>query len=182
MYIVAEGPAGMFLIDQHAAHERILYEHFMDRRYGLIDDAAPRQHLLEPVTLHAGGEIAGMVATHLQELTRVGFEIEPFGTDAFLVRAVPGVLAGDDPQASLLDIVTSLASGRNLVGVEFESQLVKMVCKRAAVKAGQLLSDIEMQELLRQLEECRSPRTCPHGRPTMIQLSAGELERAFGRV
>ncbi|MCB0072036.1 MAG: hypothetical protein KDE20_11280, partial [Caldilineaceae bacterium] len=63
-----------------------------------------------------------------------------------------------------------------------EARLVKMVCKRAAIKAGQLLSDIEMQELVRQLEECHSPRTCPHGRPTMIQLSAGELEKAFGRI
>jgi DNA mismatch repair protein MutL len=92
------------------------------------------------------------------------------------------VLAGDDPLHALEDIVSSLSAGRNLVSEEFESRLVKMVCKRAAIKAGQLLSDIEMQELVRQLEECQSPRTCPHGRPTMIQLSAGELEKAFGRV
>lgn len=63
-----------------------------------------------------------------------------------------------------------------------EAQLVKMVCKHAGDQAGQLLSDLEMQELVRQLEECQSPRTCPHGRPTMIQLSANELEKAFGRI
>jgi DNA mismatch repair protein MutL len=98
------------------------------------------------------------------------------------VRAVPSVLAGEDPLHALTDIVSSLGGGRNLVGEEFEARLVKMVCKRAAIKAGQLLSDIEMQELVRQLEQCQAPRTCPHGRPTMIQLSAGELEKAFGRV
>jgi DNA mismatch repair protein MutL len=141
-----------------------------------------RQQLLQPLPLHAGSELAGMVADHLDALRSVGFDIEPFGGDSFLVRGVPGLLAGDDPINSLLDIVTSLSAGRNLAGEQYEAELVKMVCKRAAIKAGQLLSDIEMQELVRQLEECASPRTCPHGRPTMIQLSAGELEKAFGRI
>jgi len=68
------------------------------------------------------------------------------------------------------------------VGEELEARMVKMICKRASIKAGQLLSDLEMQELIHQLEACQSPRTCPHGRPTMIQLSAGELEKAFGRI
>lgn len=181
-YIVAEGPQGMYLIDQHAAHERILYEAFLQRRYGLAAGEPARQHLLEPVTLHAGGEVAGLVAHHLEELAAIGYEIESFGGDTFLVRAVPAVLSGEDPAAGLLDIVTTLGGGRSRVGEEYEAQLVKMVCKRAAIKAGQMLSDLEMQELVRQLEECESPRTCPHGRPTMIQLSAGELEKAFGRI
>ena len=76
----------------------------------------------------------------------------------------------------------TLGDRRNMVGEELEARLVKMVCKRAAIKAGQQLSVIEMRELVRQLEECQAPRTCPHGRPTMIQLSAGELEKAFGRI
>lgn len=181
-YIVAEGPAGMYLVDQHAAHERILYEQYMDRRYGLEGSAPARQQLLQPATLDAGSELAGLVADHLRELNDIGFAIEPFGGDAFLVRAVPALLSGEDPVAALRDIVSELGGGRNLVGEAWEAELVKMVCKRAAIKAGQLLSDLEMQELLRQLEECRSPRTCPHGRPTMIQLSAGDLEKAFGRV
>lgn len=183
MYIITEGPEGLFLIDQHAAHERILYEQFMARR--VADSASNpigKQHLLEPLMLHTGSEIAGMVAQHLAELNQVGFEVEPFGGDSFLVRAVPAVLSGQDPLQTLQDIVSSLGQRRNLVGETLEARLVKMVCKRAAIKAGQLLSDIEMQELVRQLEECHSPRTCPHGRPTMIQLSANELEKAFGRV
>jgi DNA mismatch repair protein MutL len=147
-----------------------------------VEGAVAQQHLLEPLTLHVGTRLAGEVADHLTELGHVGFAVEAFGGDTFLVRAVPAVLAGEDPQRVLEEIVDSLATRRNLVGEELEDRLVKMVCKRAAIKGGQLLSDIEMQELVRQLEECQSPRTCPHGRPTMIQLAASELEKAFGRV
>ncbi|MCC6457480.1 MAG: DNA mismatch repair endonuclease MutL [Caldilineaceae bacterium] len=191
LYIIAEGPEGLYLIDQHAAHERILYEQFMAQRYGQKqassreqprDSAVPQQHLLEPLTLHIGHELTGLVAHHLEELQTVGFSVEPFGGDTFLVRAVPAVLSGQDPLRALEEIVSSLAQQRNQVGEELEARLVKMICKRAAIKAGQLLSPLEMQELVRQLEACQSPRTCPHGRPTMIQLSAGELEKAFGRI
>jgi DNA mismatch repair protein MutL len=181
-YIVAEGPEGMFLIDQHAAHERILYEKYLAQRYGTVAGAVPRQALLEPLPLHIGSRLAGLVAAHLTELGHLGFDVEPFGGDTFLVRAAPAALAGEDPLRVLEEIATSLAERRNQVGEELEDALVKMVCKRAAIKAGQMLSDIEMSELVRQLEECQSPRTCPHGRPTVIQLAATELEKAFGRI
>jgi DNA mismatch repair protein MutL len=181
-YIVAEGPEGLFLIDQHAAHERILYEQFMARRHGTVDGEIAAQHLLEPLTLHVGHELTGVVADHLEALGVVGYVVEPFGGDAFLVRAVPNVLSDQDPLQALSEMVSVLGDRRNRVGETFEEQLVKMVCKRAAIKAGQLLSPIEMRELVRQLEACRAPRTCPHGRPTMIQLSSGELEKAFGRI
>lgn len=200
LYIIAEGPEGLFLIDQHAAHERILYEQFMAQRYGAQAeqnrgadsgendgerDAASgvaRQQLLEPLTLHTGHQLTGLVAHHLDELRTVGFEIEAFGGDTYLVRGIPAVLSGQDPLRTLEEIVATLAEQRNQVGEVMEQALVKMICKRAAIKAGQLLSPLEMQELVRQLEACQSPRTCPHGRPTMIQLSAGELEKAFGRI
>jgi len=182
MYIVAEGPEGMFLIDQHAAHERILYEKYLAQRYGTAGGTVAKQHLLEPLTLHVGTRLAGLVASHLVELQHLGFEVEPFGGDTFLVRAAPASLAGEDPLRVLEEIASSLAERRNQVGEELEDALVKMVCKRAAIKAGQLLSDLEMRELVRQLEECQSPRTCPHGRPTVIQLPAAELEKAFGRT
>ena len=181
MYIVAEGPEGMFLIDQHAAHERVMYEKFMAQRL-TPGGGIPRQGLLNPLTLHLGDALAGQVTLFMPELAAVGFEVEPFGGDTWLVRTVPSVLAGQDAGRMLEEIVQGLAQERDLVGEELEAELVKMVCKRASIKAGQILSDIEMKELLRQLEECQSPRTCPHGRPTMIQLSSGELEKAFKRT
>lgn len=180
MYIVAEGPEGMYLIDQHAAHERVMYEKFMAQRHA-PGGGIPRQGLLNPLTLHWGDALAGQVTLYMPELAAVGFEVEPFGGDTWLVRSIPSVLAGQDAGRALEEIVQGLALERDMVGEELEAQLVKMVCKRASIKAGQILSDMEMKELLRQLEACQSPRTCPHGRPTMIQLSAGELEKAFKR-
>jgi len=180
MYIVAEGPEGMYLIDQHAAHERVMYEKFMAQRHA-PGGGIPRQGLLNPITLHWGDALAGQVTLYMPELAAVGFEVEPFGGDTWLVRSIPNVLAGQDAGRALEEIVQGLALERDMVGEELEAQLVKMVCKRASIKAGQILSDMEMKELLRQLEACQSPRTCPHGRPTMIQLSAGELEKAFKR-
>ena len=183
MYLVAEGPEGLYLIDQHAAHERILYEKFMEQRdLSAGGQGIARQGLLEPISLHVGDVRAGLVAQHLSELNATGFHIEHFGGDTFLVRAIPSALSHQDSERVLDEIVQGLAENRDLVGEELEAQLVKMVCKRASIKAGQILSDIEMKELVRQLEQCRAPRTCPHGRPTMLQLSAGELERAFKRT
>lgn len=180
MYIVAEGPEGMFLIDQHAAHERVMYEKFMAQR--MDGGGIPRQGLLNPLALHLGDALAGQVALYMPELAAVGFDVEPFGGDTWLVRSVPSVLAGQDAGRILEEIVQGLALERDLVREEVEARLVKMVCKRASIKAGQTLSDIEMKELIRQLEACQSPRTCPHGRPTMLQLSSGELEKAFKRT
>ena len=182
-YVVAEGPEGLYLIDQHAAHERILYEKFMAQRqnHGTADGVA-RQGLLTPITLHVGDSRAGLVAQHLHALNAIGFDAEHFGGDTFLVRSVPGILSNQDSERALDEIVQGLTESRDLVGEELEARLVKMVCKRASIKAGQILSDIEMKELVRQLERCIAPRTCPHGRPTMLKLSAGELERAFKRT
>lgn len=179
MYVVAEGPEGLYLIDQHAAHERVLYERFRAQRQ---DEGMTCQGLLEPTPLHLGDIRAGLVVQHLAELNAIGFEIEPFGGDTLLVRAIPSLLSDQDALQVLDDVVQGLAVERDLLGEALEARLVQMVCKRASIKAGQVLSDIEMKELVRQLEQCRSPRTCPHGRPTMLQLSAGELERAFKRT
>ena len=182
MYVIAEGPEGLYLIDQHAAHERILYEKYMAQREAGGGPGTASQGLLEPITLHVGDVRAGLVAQHLDELNAVGFNVEHFGGDTFLVRAVPSALSHQDCERVLDEIVQGLAENRDLVGEELETRLVKMVCKRASIKAGQILSDIEMKELVRQLEQCDAPRTCPHGRPTMLQLRAGELERAFKRT
>ena len=183
MYVVAEGPEGLYLIDQHAAHERILYEKYMARRASDgKDGGTASQGLLTPISLHVGNALAGPVAQHLDTLKAVGFDVEHFGGDTFRVRAVPSVLSNQDAERALDEIVQGLADNRDLVEEELEARLVKMVCKRASIKAGQILSDIEMKELVRQLETCQSPRTCPHGRPTMLQLSSNELERAFKRT
>nr|MBP8974471.1 DNA mismatch repair protein MutL [Anaerolineae bacterium] len=112
----------------------------------------------------------------------LGFVLEPFGGGTFRVRAVPALLAGRDPAEVLRGLVEDLESGTLPGEADLEARLIRRVCKAAAVKAGQLLSFAEMQTLIQQLERCESPHTCPHGRPTMLHISAGELTRLFGRT
>jgi len=177
-YLIAEGPDGMYLIDQHAAHERILYEKIMKAD----QQPVPKQQLLQPVPIELGTELAGLIAEHLDALNKSGFEIEPFGEGSYLLRAVPAFMGHQDPQALLEEVAQGLARRTDLVGKAREEALVTMICKRLAIKAGQVLSVAEQRELIRQLEACENPRTCPHGRPTMLHLSAAALEKQFGRL
>lgn len=178
-YIVAEGPDGLYLIDQHAAHERVLYERLMAER--LDRGEVARQQLLEPVPVDVGSDLAGLLAEHLEVLTAVGFEVEPFGGDTYLVRAVPAVLSGQEPGVAVEEVLRGLGEDRDLTADAVEARLVALICKRAALKAGQVLSQEEMQELVEQLEACQTPHTCPHGRPTMIYITAADLAKRFGR-
>ena len=177
-YIVAEGPQGMYLIDQHAAHERVLYEQMTAEQ---SRDDATSQTLLEPLPLNLDPILVGVLAEHLDKLNEVGFDLEPFGGGSYLLRAVPAVLAVPDVHAALVDILELLRQGDDPLAAQAEERLIAAVCKRAAIKAGQTLSQEEMQQLIRQLEQCESPRTCPHGRPTVLHFSVEQLEKEFGR-
>jgi DNA mismatch repair protein MutL len=177
-YIVAEGPDGMYLIDQHAAHERVLYEQLMVQH---AQEQLPVQPLLEPLVLDLSPEQAAVVGEEIQLLTALGVAIEPFGGATYLLRSIPAILARDEPQSALVEIVDGLMQNTDTAEAGREVALITGICKRAAIKAGQPMSTPEMQELVRRLEACRSPRTCPHGRPTMIYLSAADLARQFGR-
>jgi DNA mismatch repair protein MutL len=177
-YIIAEGPQGMYLIDQHAAHERVLYEKMLSER---DDGSSISQALLEPVSLDLDPLLAGVLFEHLERLNSVGFSLEPFGGTAYLLRAVPSILVAPDMRAAVVDILELLREGDDPLAAESEERLIAAVCKRSAIKAGQSLSDEEMQQLVRQLEQCESPRTCPHGRPTVLHFSVEQLEKEFGR-
>ncbi len=176
-YLVAEGPDGLYLIDQHAAHERVLFEKFMIQK----DDSIPAQILLQPVTVELPSSSARLLIDQLPILSRLGFEVEPFGPDTFIIRAVPTILLGMDPSSALRVLVEDFEEDETPLETELEARVVARVCKRAAVRAGQVLSREEQEALLTNLEACESPRTCPHGRPTMIHLSVDLLERQFGR-
>jgi DNA mismatch repair protein MutL len=175
-YIIAEGPGGMYLIDQHTAHERVLYERFTaecDRM------AVASQQLLTPLPLELTPRQHATVAEHLEALTELGFEIEPFGGETYLLRAVPAALERGDIGQAVSEILDDLAE-EGIGETREEKALISVVC-HSAVRAGQTLSMEEMRDLVRQLEETSLPHTCPHGRPTMIHLSAEQLAREFGR-
>jgi len=176
-YLVAEGPDGLYLIDQHAAHERVLFERFMAQR----GKGNASQSLLHPVSVDLPPAFARVLAEQMPMLAELGFQVETFGPNTFLVRAVPAMLAEVDPAAALRVLVDEFEEDETPLQAETEARLIARVCKRAAVKAGKTLTAEEQRGLLLDLESCLSPRTCPHGRPTMIHLSVDLLERQFGR-
>jgi DNA mismatch repair protein MutL len=178
-YIISEGPDGLFLIDQHAAHERILYEKFLAERE---KEAVVSQGLVAGTAVHLTPPQATLLEEHNELLHQLGFEIEPFGPNAFMLRAMPALLAKQDPTQALMAVLEELERGDRPLQEELEAQVIKRVCKTAAVKAGQTLSRAEMEAMIRQLEACANPHTCPHGRPTLIHLSVGQLAREFGRI
>jgi DNA mismatch repair protein MutL len=176
-YLVAEGPDGLYLIDQHAAHERILFEKFMD----MPEKSAPSQLLLQPASVDFPADQAQIIEEQLDLITKLGFQVEQFGKDSFLIRAIPAILENLEPPQALRIIVEDFEEDETPLKSENEARIVARICKRAAVKAGQSLSPDEQRALISDLEACQSPRTCPHGRPTMIHLSVNLLERQFGR-
>jgi DNA mismatch repair protein MutL len=177
-YLVAEGPDGLYLVDQHAAHERVLFEKLMAQH---DQKMIPSQSLLTPAVVQLPPQAAQLLITQLPILQHFGFDVEEFGGNSFQVRAVPALFAGADPAFALRALVEDFEEDESPLQNEIEAKLAGRVCKRMAVKAGQTLSPDEQRALLNDLEVCESPRTCPHGRPTMIHLSVDMLERQFGR-
>jgi DNA mismatch repair protein MutL len=180
-YLVAEGPDGLYLIDQHAAHERVLFEKMLSQRNAHPEAQLPGQALLQPITVELPSAAARLLEEQLPLLDKLGFQVEAFGSRTFLVRAVPALLAGMDAAAALRVLVEDFEEDETPLQAEVEARIIARVCKRAAVKAGRQLAPDEQRALLDDLQACRSPRTCPHGRPTMIHLSVDLLERQFGR-
>jgi DNA mismatch repair protein MutL len=176
-YIVAEGPDGLYLVDQHAAHERVLFERFLRER---ASGAALSQGLLSPLVVAVGPERCSLLAQLAPRLGELGFQAEPFGADVALVRAIPAMLPGHGQaiERALVEVLDSLATGDEERWLEHS--LVRLVC-HSAVRAGETLDLSLMREILRELEATASPRTCPHGRPTMLYLSANQMEREFRR-
>ncbi|WKZ40876.1 MAG: DNA mismatch repair endonuclease MutL [Anaerolineales bacterium] len=177
-YLVAEGPDGLYLIDQHAAHERVLFEKLMAQHE---NRSIPSQALLAPEVVTLPPQSAKMIGEQLPFLNKFGFEVEEFGANTFQVRAMPILFSGGDPASALRALVEDFEEDESPLQAEVEARLAARVCKRLAVKAGQVLTSDEQRSLLNDLEACQSPRTCPHGRPTMIHLSVDTLERQFGR-
>jgi DNA mismatch repair protein MutL len=174
-YIVAEGPDGLYLIDQHAAHERVRFDKVKQQR----EQRRPEvQGLLEPSTFEVTPRQGEILKSCYTDLADFGFSLEPFGERTYLVRAVPAMVAGDDWSGMLRELLDALYGE---VKSRWEEKIIASIACHGAVKSGQTLSDDEMRGLVRQLEQTANPHTCPHGRPTVIRLTTAQLEREFGR-
>ena len=179
LYVVAVDAEGLLLVDQHAAHERVLYEQMMGR---LDRNAAPSQRLLLPQTVELPPRDAAELRGQIPLLERMGFGIAEFGDRSFIVDALPPFLGVEAVPQLLRSLVDDLGgAGAAVNRARFaEETVAKTVC-RHAVKANDALRAEELARLIRDLRACENPLTCPHGRPTMLRLSLGELERRFGR-
>ena len=174
-YIVAEGPDGLYLIDQHAAHERVRYDKVRRQR----EERQPEvQGLLEPATFEVTPRQDAIITSCLGQLADFGFILESFGDRTNLVRSVPSMVAGDDWSAMLKELLDALVGEERS---KWEERMVASIACHGAIKSGQTLNEDEMRSLVRQLEQTANPHTCPHGRPTIIKLSAAQLEWEFGR-
>jgi DNA mismatch repair protein MutL len=184
-YIVAEAEDGLVIVDQHAAHERLVLERL--RAAGAGEAVAASQALLIPEVVELDEPACDRLEESAARLAGLGLAIERFGPSAMLVRAVPSVLAKGDPQALLRDIADDLAQhgpsvdgGVLLLGERLDHVLATMAC-HGAVRAGRALSVAEMNALLREMEVTPRSGQCNHGRPTWIKLAHGDIEKLFGR-
>jgi len=180
LYVLLESDRGLVLLDQHAAHERILFEQMLNRLEQ--NEAAPSQKLLLPETIELPPRDAQFLRDQLTALTRLGVGVSEFGERTFLLDALPPFVKAADPRRFVLDLVDELrAAGRevNLARLG-EHTVAKTVC-RHAVKANDFLGGPELENLVQELRQCAMPYTCPHGRPTLIELNYRELEKKFGR-
>jgi DNA mismatch repair protein MutL len=176
-YIVAEGPDGLYLIDQHAAHERILYDRILAQ---WSRKQVEVQALLQPVTMEFSPREEETLRAGNQFLAEFGFTIEPFGNRSYLIRTVPSVMVG----SNIIEMITALLdtlAGKEGLNPREEKMAESLAC-HGTIRASQQLTKEEMRELIGQLEQTKQPRTCPHGRPTMIHLSTRQLEKEFGRL
>jgi DNA mismatch repair protein MutL len=174
-YIVAAMPGGMVVIDQHAAHERILFEKLLK---GV--DGSKSQRLLIPIVVDVGRADLAFLSKNSAPFAGLGFEIEPFGQTTLKINAIPAALKQCDAGGLFKELLSSLSEGGWRTGLVSGEAIARAACK-AAVKARDHLSPEEAASLIKQMAKCEQPFTCPHGRPTVINISVKELERRFGR-
>ncbi|MGB7604414.1 MAG: DNA mismatch repair endonuclease MutL [Lutisporaceae bacterium] len=176
-YILTQDASNFYLIDQHAAHERVMYEYLMNK-YDTGDMVV--QPLMLPIVVELSPKEIALIKDSFDIFERLGFEIEWFGENTIAIRAVPIVMGEPCSGDFFNDILDSLESS-NKATSPLEGIVINMACKNS-IKAGSAISYEEMQELIRRLSETKSPYNCPHGRPTLISMSQYELEKKFKRV
>ena len=179
-YLICQGEEQLVMIDQHAAHERVMFERLRDsQRAGVV----PRQQLLVPIVVDLGPREAALLREHLGRLSAIGFEVEPHSGDSFAVRAVPALLGDSDAGELVRDVAEDLVEiGRSRrLDEAGESILSRLAC-HSAVRVGQNMSSEQIKALLQAMDYTDFSGHCPHGRPSFITLSQGDLERWFKRT
>jgi DNA mismatch repair protein MutL len=170
----------MWIIDQHAAHERVLYEKLQDR---CGSGTVPVQDLLLPVQVELGPSDGNLLTEHIAEFSRLGFIVEDFGSGTFVIKAVPALLVGADYKKLLRDIIDEITvHGESGKIDRLRDGILSVMACHPAIKVHRHLDQREMENLLQDLFSCRMPHTCPHGRPTVVRFSMDEIKKMFKRL
>jgi DNA mismatch repair protein MutL len=181
LYVVLESDRGLVLLDQHAAHERILFEQMLTRLEQ--KQQADSQKLLLPETVELSARDANFIREQLATLTRLGVGLAEFGERTFLLDALPPFVKVSDARKFVLELVDELkAAGQDVNALRLGEHVVAKTVCRHAVKANDPLAGPELENLVHDLRRCSMPYTCPHGRPTLIEMNFRELEKKFGRA
>ncbi|MCH9021985.1 MAG: DNA mismatch repair protein MutL, partial [Planctomycetes bacterium] len=178
-FIILQGPRGLVVVDQHIAHERVLYERF---RESCQNKKVEVQMLLFPVAVEFSPQEAQLLEKHLARLKELGLELEVFGQNGFLLRTVPAMLKNDDHAVLVREIVDTLPRGDNesVLNEKYEEIVIMMSC-RNAIKINQSLQSDQIRKLLYDLEQTQMPYTCPHGRPIALQFPMEDILKKFLR-
>jgi DNA mismatch repair protein MutL len=179
-YILAENEEGLVLIDQHAAHERIRFEELMDQ---YEKDEPAKQQLLMPQNIELSAMEAEIFNENKEIFDKLGFEMEVFGGNTFIIHAVPSPISSEDIDNVIMNVLSDLSDNKKTHAVKNpQERVIEYMACRSAIKFGKDLSLDEMAALIRQLDKLKRPYTCPHGRPSMVKLSFNDLEKMFKRV
>jgi DNA mismatch repair protein MutL len=180
LYLLFESDRGLVIVDQHAAHERILFEQLMDQALGGMVET---QKLLLSETLETGIKDAALLKERLPVFQQLGIGLHEFGEQTFLIDALPPFVKGVSAKQFILDLLDSLRSvGREILQANLAMETIASHACRLAVKANDIIVTEEIEYLMDKLRHCKMPYTCPHGRPTIIEISARELEKKFRRI
>ena len=177
-YIIAEDDKGMLLIDQHAAHERVMFEKFMQQ---FKDKKIHVQNLLSPLMLELSALESNTAFENIPLLRECGIEIEDFGKNTFIIRSLPSVFARQQDKKIVADIISELSNNELKTLTTLKEERIAMAACRSAVKAHDMLEMPEMYKIMQELFSCSNPYSCPHGRPTMINYTIYDLEKKFKR-
>ena len=177
-YIIASGDDELYLIDQHAAHERVFYERLL-AQYNSADKMT--QQLIMPVNISVAANVASCEDMWLEDVRAMGYELEFFGNNTYIVRGVPAFMELSEAEAFMSDFFKAVEERPDLTDRRVLEKIITRSCK-SAVKGGDVLSDVEIRRLIDDLSSCDNPFSCPHGRPTFIRMTRYELEKMFKRV
>lgn len=177
MYILAEGRDGLLIIDQHAAEERVNFEKFLKQKE---DNSIETQKLLKPLMIELGVAQYNTLLSNIDILKNLGFDIDDYGNNTIIIREVPNLIALPTKEF-IIDLITDISKIKESIDYEKEEKIARFACRKS-VKAGKELSIVQMEKIIRNLEVCDKPFSCPHGRPTIINLTLADLEKKFNRT